>query len=203
MMVAALRGVVTSIGGEFVGSSSREDLAKKSLSELKPELLIIDLFLDSGPCYGLLEEIRKEFPRLAILVVTFADELRVGKRVLEAGANGLVMKSESVSVLKSAIAKVLAGRSAISRNLSDYLVNISVGRTTCGNSLSNREEQVYYLVGKGYSTREIAELLHISRKTVESHKEKIKVKLNIADAAHLAVTARDYIKECDEPIFDN
>jgi DNA-binding NarL/FixJ family response regulator len=164
--------------------------AKRLLERSAPDLMILDLRLKNGDALDFIKTLRVEHPDVKVLVFSQYDELTFAERALRAGAAGYIMKENAADELLRAIRKVLAGDIYYSERVGASLVRRSleskpdpsadgVGR------LSDRELQVFQLISASYSTREIAEQLNLSVKTVESHRENIKSKLNLDNAAEL------------------
>jgi len=152
--------------------------------------MILDLRLKNGDALDFIKTLRIEHPDVKVLVFSQYDELTFAERALRAGAAGYIMKENAADELLRAIRKVLAGDIYYSERVGASLVRRSleskpepsadgVGR------LSDRELQVLQLISASHSTREIAEQLNLSVKTVESHRENIKSKLNLHNAAEL------------------
>lgn len=162
------------------------DLAMTS----SPDLAIIDLSLaNHGDGLDLIKRLRTRAPMLKILVCSVYDEALFAQRALAAGAMGYINKREATACVVDAIRQVLQGDYFVSdriaqRTLRELSWHGANPRKPLG-SLSDREMQIYRLVGAGIGTSRIAEQLHISVKTVESHKENIKKKLNLASASEL------------------
>lgn len=156
----------------------------------KPDLAIIDLSLKAGSGLDLCKQIKSRFSRVAMLVVSMHDEQLYAERALRAGASGYVNKSYSTRYLIDAIRLVLAGKLFLSEAMNDRLLNRMVGQETpeklsAVDTLSDRELQVFELLGEGKTVREIAALLKLSPKTIESYRENLKTKLGIAGGTQL------------------
>lgn len=156
----------------------------------RPDLLLLDLRLKEGDGLELIKALHVQFPAVSILVLSQHDEEIYAERVLRAGARGYVMKQEATAVLRTAIRSILNGEICVSQKMSiialHRLVEGSAGTNgSVVKSLSDRELQVFQLLGAGQSTRQVAMELRISFKTVETHRENIKHKLGLPDAASL------------------
>lgn len=156
----------------------------------KPDIIIVDLTLKNPPGgLELLGSLKREHPDIPALVLSMHDEALFAERALRAGARGYIMKSEGVDELKRAINQVLDGKIYLSHAMSDRLLE-SAGQGSLRwrspqERLSPRELEVFELTGRGKPVREIAETLHISVKTVETHRAHIKEKLGFQNATEL------------------
>jgi len=165
----------------------------------KPDLLLLDLRLRDGDALDLIKTLRIQFPSLLILVLSQHDEGLYAERVLRAGAKGYVMKQEVASEVRSAIRAILNGQLHVSRKMSiialHRLIEARPGSgATNVDALSDRELQVFQLLGAGRSTRQVAEQLHINFKTVETYRENLKHKLGLPDAASLVHYATQWVQ---------
>jgi DNA-binding NarL/FixJ family response regulator len=161
---------------------------------VRPDLAIIDLSLRGSSGLELVKNSHASYPKLRILVLSMYDETLYAERVLRAGAAGYIMKQEAAENVLVAIRRVLGGGVYLSEKMSSKLMHQWVGgKPHEGGSLleqlSDRELEVFGLIGQGRSTRQIAEHLRLSVKTVESHRAHIKEKLNLKDANELVHTA--------------
>jgi DNA-binding NarL/FixJ family response regulator len=155
------------------------------IRQLKPDLVIVDLSLPGANGIELIKNIRAEFPKLPVLILSMHDESLYALRALRAGAQGYVMKQEALENVIGAIREVLAGRPYLSTEMSAKLItNFASGTSQGGptDKLSDRELEILELIGKGRDVHEIAEALHISRKTVETHRAHIREKLGLKNA---------------------
>jgi DNA-binding NarL/FixJ family response regulator len=161
-----------------------------------PDVAVVDLTLGAESGLDVIREIATSNPDVRVLVLSAHDELLFAERALRAGALGYVMKTRPAADLLRAVRRVAAGRTSVSEQVAERIMATLGGRETrVGASaidrLSDRERQVFMLVGEGLVTREIAERLSISVKTVESHYEHIKDKLGLTsgrDMLRLALT---------------
>jgi DNA-binding NarL/FixJ family response regulator len=158
------------------------------LAEETPALVLLDLGLHDRSGLDVLREIRARYPDQRVLVISVHDELIYAPRALRAGALGYIMKDESTEMLLRAIRKVLTGgvylSARLEANVRDQLVRGSAARHPL-ETLSDRELEVFRLIGRGMSNGEIAKLLVIRLKTVESHRTHIKQKLQLHTASEL------------------
>jgi DNA-binding NarL/FixJ family response regulator len=174
--------------------------AKRLAQECEPDLMILDLRLKGGDALDFIKTLRVEFPELKVLVLSQYDELIFAERALRAGACGYIMKENVADEVLRAVRKVLAGElyfsdRAATAVLQRTLRDKPIASRNGVERLSDREMQVFQLLGAAYSPREIAEQFHLSRKTVETHCEKIKHKLNLQTAAELKRFARQWAAE--------
>src|SRR2546430_10002974 len=174
--------------------------AKRLVEQCKPDLMLLDLRLKGGDALDLIKSLRVEHPALKMLVLSQYDELIFAERVLRAGASGYIMKENATNEVLRAVRKVLAGELYFSERVAAAVVQRTLQEKPSGSrigveSLSDREMQVFQLLGASYSARVIAEQFHLSRKTVETHCEKIKHKLSLRSAAELRQFARKWAAE--------
>jgi DNA-binding NarL/FixJ family response regulator len=161
---------------------------------LRPDLVVIDIALDGMNGIELAKALRSRVPDARLLVVSMYPESLYGERALRAGADGYVMKRESGRALLGAMRRVLAGNTHVSPDLNNAILQKLSGRgdhaaATDIERLSDREFEVFQLIGQGLGTREIAERLNVSMKTVETHREHIKEKLHVERTAELVQRA--------------
>lgn len=163
--------------------------ALTQIEKLKPDLALVDISLRGSNGLDLVKDVKIRAPATAVLVVSMHDESLYAERVLRAGARGYIMKQEGGQKLMVAIRQVLAGGTYVSEKIAARILDIFSGRSTEGASpvetLTDREFEVFHLIGQGSSTKEIADKLRVSPKTVEVHRVNIKEKLNIATAQEL------------------
>lgn len=173
-----------------------EGIAK--IRQLKPDLAIVDLSLPGANGIELIKNIRAEFQKLPVLILSMHDESLYALRALRAGAQGYVMKQEALENVIGAIREVLAGRPYLSTQMSSKLItNFASGTSGPSNptdTLSDRELEILELIGKGRDVHEIAKALHISRKTVETHRAHIKEKLNLRNAREVSRFATQWVE---------
>lgn len=179
-----------------VGEAADLAGALAQLATLPVDLVLLDLSLGSGDGLDALKQLRAQLPERKVLVITTHDERVYGERVIRGGAVGYVMKATPAEEVLAAIRKALRGELAISQALAGTLLNTVVLGQKPGNasplaSLSDRELEIFKLVGKGLSTRDIATSLGISAKTVETHQFNLRTKLGMASThqlRHMAFT---------------
>jgi DNA-binding NarL/FixJ family response regulator len=164
--------------------------ARAAIKELNPDAIIVDISLKQGDGLELVRDARAHFPALPILVLSMHDETIYAERMLSAGANGYIMKQAASEQFLVAVRRVLEGGIYVSEAVGNSMIHkFAAGGAYISNNpidrLSNRELQILHMIGKGASTRETAEALNLSVKTVESHRQRIKRKLNLATGAQL------------------
>ena len=182
------------------GTAENTAAAKQLVEECEPDLLLLDLRLKSGDSLELIKSLRVEHPEVKVLVLSQYDELMFAERALRAGASGYIMKENATDEVLRAVRKVLAGELYFSERVAAAVVQRTLREKPTASrigveSLSDREMQVFQLLGASHSAREIAEQFHLSRKTVETHCEKIKHKLSLNSAAELKQFARKWAAE--------
>jgi DNA-binding NarL/FixJ family response regulator len=154
-----------------------------------PDLLLLDISLPDKSGIELTKDIQTLYPALPILVVSMHDESLYAERVLRAGGRGYIMKQEGGKKLMQAIRQVLGGQIYVSERISAKILENFSGRRAESHSpvekLSDREFEVFQLLGQGEGTRQIAHRLHLSIKTVEVHRANIRKKLELATGAEL------------------
>jgi DNA-binding NarL/FixJ family response regulator len=170
-----------------------------AIADRKPDLLLLDLRLRDEDGLELLKSLKARFPDLRILVISQCDEALYAERVLRAGARGYIMKEEATEEVLFAIRSVLEGELYLSRKLAIRLVRKTIeSRPALAGpgleSLTDRELQVFQLLGAGLNTRHVAERLNLSSKTIETYRENIKHKLGLAGAADLVRYATNWVE---------
>jgi DNA-binding NarL/FixJ family response regulator len=188
-----------SVCGEAADAASALGL----LATTTPTVIIVDVSLAGSSGLDLVRELKERLPRVAVLVVSMHDELLYAERSLRAGASGYVMKSEATEVVVRAVRAVAAGKIFVGddvslRALRQWAQGALRGKEDAESSalsaLSDREIQVLELIGRGVGTRAISELLHISVKTVESYRARLKVKMNLRSGLELMRFAMQWIE---------
>lgn len=189
------------------GEVQTEKEARTAIRALAPDVVIVDISLAQGDGLELVRDVHAQQPELPMLVLSMHDELIYAERLLAAGASGYIMKQAASDQLLIALRQVLAGGTYLSESLASNL-----GRTegTAGSAgadpidrLSNRELQVLSLIGRGMSSREAAEALGLSVKTVETHRQSLKRKLNLATNAQLLQYAINWYASRSKPPASN
>jgi DNA-binding NarL/FixJ family response regulator len=168
------------------------------VEKFKPALVIVDISLGGQNGIELIKDIKARSPHLPVLVHSMYDESMYAERCLRAGAKGYVMKQEPPAVLLKAVRQVLRGEVYLSEAMTKQLlwrISDGVGKgSSPAELLSDREFEVFELLGRGYRTREIAKELHLSDKTIQTHREHIKEKLSIPDAVNLVRQAVRWVE---------
>lgn len=164
--------------------------ALQAIESLRPDLVLMDISLPGKSGLEAIKDIQSLAPGLATLVLSMHDESLYAERVLRAGARGYVMKQEGGKRIMDGIRAVLEGKVFVSEKMSARIMNAFTGRraaeaTSSVESLSDREFEVFQLIGRGRSTKEIADQLHLSVKTVEVHRVNIKAKLQLTTSPEL------------------
>ena len=175
---------------EVCGEASDVSTALRLARECKPDLMIVDLTLRDGSGLDLVKRVIAQDSSIRILVCSMHDEMLFAERALAAGALGYVSKQEPSKIVLEALRRVLAGRIYTSQEIADRVLRRASGKSpeTSGTPvdlLSDRELEVLGLLGEGLSTREIADRLNLSTKTIDTHREHIKTKLSLKNTNEL------------------
>jgi DNA-binding NarL/FixJ family response regulator len=174
--------------------------ALSKLREVASDAAIIDISLPGTNGIELLKHIKAEHPKLPVLVVSAHDEEQYALRALRAGASGYVMKREAADVLVAALRRVLTGQVYVSKSFGAQLIFRTVkagenGAASPLDTLSDRELEVLELIGQGKSSRDMADALHLSVKTIESHRLHIKEKLGCKSAPEMVRFACHWVAQ--------
>jgi DNA-binding NarL/FixJ family response regulator len=172
------------------GTAEDMNQALEQIERLKPDLVVLDISLKGSNGIEVLKDIKVRLPKTVVLMLSMHDETLYAVRALRAGAAGYVMKQEPADRVLDSMRRVLSGEIALSQSMEKTMMKqLFGGRADHTGSpledLSDRELEVFRLIGKGCSTRQIAEELHRSIKTIESHRAHIKEKLNLKNAMEL------------------
>ncbi len=164
--------------------------ARAAIKELSPDVIIADISLKQGDGIELVRDVRAHYPNLPILVLSMHDETIYAERMLSAGANGYIMKQAASEQFLVSLRRVLDGGIYVSEAVGNNMIQkfAAGGSYISANPidrLSNRELQILHMIGKGMSTRETAQSLNLSIKTVESHRQRIKRKLSLNTGTQL------------------
>lgn len=175
---------------ELCGQAGDPRGALDAIAAADPGVVVVDVSLGEASGIDLIRDIKQLVPRAAVLMVSMHDEQLYAERSLRAGAAGYVMKHEPATAIVRAIRSVAAGGIFVSEAVSARLLRlVTAGHPRDEDSplgtLSNRELHVLELIGRGQGTREIADLLHISVKTVESYRARLKEKMNLRSGIEL------------------
>ena len=184
-----------SVTGEAASATEAIELLRKRTFDLA----VVDLSLRGVSGLELIKQIQVEVPDMPVLVLSMHDELFYAERALRAGARGYIMKQEALDRIDEAIRKVLSGEVYVSDSVSARMLHRFVGSSGAHaenqvESLSDRELEVFQLLGQGYGTRQISEMLNLSPKTVESYRANIKTKLQLKNASELVQTAVHWVQ---------
>jgi DNA-binding NarL/FixJ family response regulator len=156
--------------------------AMKAIAKYKPDILIVDISLKGPDGLDLLKNLRALYPDLPVLILSMHDESIYAERAMRARANGYIMKQEATEKVLVAVRRILDGEIYLSNRMSNKLLHQYMNGQTAETdsrmaALSDRELEVFRLIGEGYGTRQISEVLHLSMKTVESYQAHLKEKL--------------------------
>ena len=180
--------------GQAEESRQVVDMVKKT----SPDIIVLDVSLKGANGIELLKDIKTYFPKIKVLVLSMHDETVYGPRAIRAGAAGYVMKHEAIDRVITALRKILQGELYLSDAMSARMLHRMIGHSSPTanpiDELSDRELEVFNLLGKGLSTRAIAEQLHLSVKTIESHRAHIKEKLSLENATELMHHAIQWVQ---------
>jgi DNA-binding NarL/FixJ family response regulator len=178
--------------GDLTVCGEAEDApgAMARLRDVEPDLVLADITLQQGDGLELVKQIRASYPKIRVLVVSMHDENLYAERAIRAGALGFVSKNEPADAIVEAIRTVLRGRVHVSEHLADRLLQrmtttAPTPEETPLDTLSDREIEVLNLLGEGLSTREVAERLNLSTKTIHTYREHLKKKLGLKSASEL------------------
>jgi DNA-binding NarL/FixJ family response regulator len=176
--------------------------ARIAIKEFNPDVIVADIGLNQGDGIELVRDVRAHHEQLPILVLSSHDEAVYAERMLSVGANGYIMKDATSEQILHSLRRVLAGAIYVSEDVGYNMIRKSALRGALGpaspiDRLTDRELQILHLVGKGMSSRETARVLNLSVKTVESHRHRIKYKLNLASGAQLVQFAINWFT-CQE-----
>jgi DNA-binding NarL/FixJ family response regulator len=187
--------------GDMVVCGEEEDASKAmaAISSLKPSLVIADISLKDSSGLELMRNIKAQYPGLPVLVVSVHDEAIYAEIAFRAGALGYLMKEEALEKILTAIRRVLTGSIYVSDRLAAKMLQQQVrGQSPIQDSpvkgLSDRELEVFQLIGRWKKTRDIADELHLSIKTIEYYREQIKRKLNLKSAGELTQYATSWVQ---------
>lgn len=197
------RGLTSIINGEpdleVCGEAATHQAGLAAIGATGPDLVTVDLSLGESDGLGLIKDIRARFPALPMLVVSMHDESIYAERTFRAGASGYVNKEQMDGTVLVAIRCVLEGRRYMSAVMEvwfaqQYLAGRTRKKDARMSVLSDRELEVFRLIGEGHGTRQIAERLNLSIKTIESHREHLKSKLTLQSGAELARAAACWLE---------
>ncbi|HTA30965.1 MAG TPA: response regulator transcription factor [Candidatus Cybelea sp.] len=176
------------------------DSVLKSVAELKPDLVLMDISLEGTNGIDVTKSLKAKYPELPILVVSMHDEALYAERALRAGAQGYIMKNQPIQIVRDAIFKVLGGDIFLSEKMStSVLAKLLLGKEDEAMSsvkqLSDRELEVFQMLGEGKSSRQIAEALNLTIPTIHSFRNRIKEKLQFKNSTELVLHAMQWVRE--------
>jgi DNA-binding NarL/FixJ family response regulator len=175
---------------EVCGEAEEAQAAMHAIAQRKPDILIVDISLNGPDGLDLLKNIRILYPDLPVLILSMHDEAIYAERALRARANGYIMKQEATEKVLVAVRRILHGDVYVSDRMASKMLQQYIGGAPSAiqsriSALSDRELEVFCLIGEGRGTREIAEELHLSIKTVETYQAHIKEKLSLRSGREL------------------
>jgi DNA-binding NarL/FixJ family response regulator len=187
-------------GLEVCGEAGSVAEALKIMESCSPHLAVVDISLGAESGIELIQAIRERWPSIKVLVSSMHDETLFAERALRAGALGFVNKGEPPAVFVAALQRVSSGQIYLSERMTNRMLDqvltdkLEANRSPI-ETLSNRELEVFEMIGKGMSTKQIAARLGLSPKTIETYREHIKQKLNLANATELTRNAVQWVLE--------
>ena len=178
---------------EVCGNASNTREAIGLIGTLLPRIVVVDISMEGGSGLELIKDIKAVHPKVDMIVLSMHDEMLYAERAMRAGAAGYIMKREATEKVLDAIRTVLQGglyfSNAINAMLAQKLVQGVGDQPTAIGSLSDRELEVFQLLGRGQSTRQISEQMNVGFKTVHAYCARIKEKLNLANINELVFHA--------------
>ena len=189
---------------EVCGHADGAPEALKAISELSPDVVTIDIALKGSDGIELTKDLKTRYPTLPMIVLSIYDELTYAERALHAGARAYLMKEVASENIVAAIRTVLSGEIYVSNAMGKKLLRkmAAAGKTdtisTSIDSLSDRELETFRLIGRGFKPSKIAQSMHLSVKTVETYRARIKEKLNLANADELLRYAIQWVSSKSE-----
>ncbi len=180
-----------------IGEAEEMHSALSAILAVGPDILIVDISLNGPDGLELLKNIRLNSPRLPVLILSMHDESVYAERALRAGANGYIMKQEATEKVLVALRRILSGEIYVSERIANSMLHHYVRGSNLSEhssiaELTNRELEVFRLIGAGHGTRQIADELHLSVKTVESYQAHIKEKLCLRSSRELVQHAAQW-----------
>ena len=181
----------------FEGADNVTD-AFQQVQEIRPDMVLVDISLKDSHGIELISQIKEFDERIKMLVWSMFDEKIYAERTIRAGAMGYICKQEPISNVLEAIRNILQGNMYLSPHMTNHILRRmaggEVGRDPIA-ALSNREIEVFQMLGRGMTTKSIAKKLGVSPKTIEAHRERIKTKLNLKNASELNCQAVQWVLE--------
>lgn len=198
-------GLIGLVGMEpdLVVAGEARDAAEAlhAAAKLQPDLVLLDMSLPGKGGLELLKDLRAAHPRLPVLIISMHDETLYAERVIRAGGRGYIMKQEGPEKMVQAIRRVLAGGISVSERISTLILDALSGARSGDHggasvsTLTDREFEIYRLLGQGKEPQEVARLLHLSIKTVDTHRGHIKSKLGLRNNTELVHHATRWATE--------
>jgi len=187
---------------QVCGEASGMSAAMREIRQSPPDVLVIDISLQDGSGIELVKELKAQRQSIRVLVCSMHDEMLYAERALHAGAKGYINKAEAPEKLVEAIRAVAEGKTYVSEEMTERLLcrQIALGDERARSaleSLSDRELEVFEQIGHGTTTKQIAENLHLSPKTIETYRENIKQKLGLSNATQLTQHAVHWVLNND------
>lgn len=180
------------------GEAGSVSEARQAVVDLTPDVILMDLRLGDGDGLELIKDIVSEYPQIRIIALSQFDEDTYAHRALKAGGRGYLMKSEATDAVLNAIEKVTKGELYLSPRIASRLLNNIFPDPVSQNldlaKLTDRELQVFQLLGSGLNTNAIAQRLYLSSKTIETYREHLKNKLNLPDSPSLLRAATLWVE---------
>lgn len=186
---------------EVCGEAADMGEAMRLMTETRPDVAVVDISLKNGSGIELIKRIKDRHDHVRMLVWSMHGESLYAERALRAGALGYVNKDQATNTIIEAIRRVLEGKIWLSETMSERLLLRTVGAarlkqaTSPVDGLADRELEVFRLVGEGVKTAEIADRLHLSVKTIETYRDRIRQKLDLADGTALVHYATQWVLE--------
>ncbi|MDD2774008.1 MAG: response regulator transcription factor [Elusimicrobiales bacterium] len=202
MMRAALSDMLkVKTGLKIVGEASSLAQARQVIKKTAPDIVVLDITMSDGNGLELISELKSRFPKMIFLVFSMHDENVYAVRALRAGASGYVMKTDPFETVLKAIEFILKGDIYVKEELkNDILLNLldsGDASQSPERKLSDRELEIFRALGRGQTTRDIAERFSLSIKTIQAYRERIKAKLGVANANELIQRAVQWASEND------
>jgi len=182
------------------GEASTAIEAMALIRELKPHLAIVDIGLPGASGIELTKSIRAEFPDMPVLILSMHEDALYATRALRAGAIGYIVKQDAIDNIATALQETLNGRRYLSPGIVEQLQNDGLGEEPRSShdlidQLTDRELEIFHLIGKGRDVREIADALAVSPKTVETHRTNIKEKLRLKNSRQVSRVALQWVTD--------
>lgn len=189
---------------DVCGDAEDAETAWRMLKKTDPDIIIVDLLLKNSNGIDLIKDLKKLMNDIPVLVISMLDEMQYAERAFAAGASGYIMKHEASGAIAAAIRAIMAGRRYMSEEVTTAFVDRAINRGSSNKvsgiqSLTDRELEIFRLIGTGCATGEIALQLRINVKTVGTYRERIKHKLGIKSSASLVREAMRWTSEFSSP----